>query len=220
VPAADRGAKVSRPVHRVVLALVAAFTLAATTALANGPEIGIDAGYVVPVASTAVSLAGEWVVIDLPLDAVPDGPEPIGSMTCVYHLHNPLPRAVRVPMAFVVPQPEIRYGLRPPTDEPGLRLSARLGRMYPAPDETLAVRRMPVSRAAWGDLVSGVPDSLPTWTVPIPADTTVVLLVSSKVTWSRFADGESDDKRLTYCTRPARMWKGPIGHAEIEFRFG
>jgi hypothetical protein len=194
--------------------------LLAPRALANGPEIGIDGGHAVPIASTAISLEAEYVRIEAPLDeGVLAGRLP-GSMHCEYHLHNPLHHAVRVPMAFVVPVAEFRWSHSAPTDDPSLGLSVHLLAPYPQPGESLSVRRLPVARTAWNGLVTNVPDSLPCWTVPIPPDSTVVLLIESRVVWSSGSDGTTSGRMLTYCTRPARLWRGPIAKAEIDIKFG
>jgi hypothetical protein len=214
------------PFHRIPFAVIFALVSIASACVlaprsfANGPEIGLDGGHAVPIASTSVSLEAEYVRIEAPLDEGVLGGRLPGSMHCEYHLHNPLHYAVSVPMAFVVPLQEFRWSHSSPTDDPSLGLNVHLLAPYPQPGESLAVRRLPIARTAWNGLVTDVPDSLPTWTVPIPPETTVVLLIESRVVWSSGSDGTSSSRMLTYCTRPARLWKGPIAKAEIDIKFG
>ncbi len=213
------------------LLAIAFATCPGASARANGPEIGIDAGHAVPVASTAVSLDSEWVRIDLPLDVGTAGDSTFGSMHCVYHLHNPLSRAVVVRMAFVTPSPwlppDAHLGAPPAASRPSVHVAE--GSPWVAPGSPMSewlttravpVRVRPVNAAAWDGLVAGAPDSLPTWTLRLPARGEVALFIDSRVQWSVGSDGESSGRMLTYCTRPARLWKGPIHEATIEFRIG
>lgn len=208
------------PSHRVAfvcaVATASILTLVPGRGVANGPEIGLDAGHAVPIASSDVSLESESVTIDLPLGAAS------GSMHCQYRLRNPSHHTVRVPMAFVIPSAAASSfpGMPAPSDDPALGLTVQLVLDEQDHRRALNVRRMPVAEAAWRDIVTDVPDSLPTWVVPIPPETTVTLAIASRVKWTGGSDGETSGEMLTYCTRPARLWKGPIKEAVIEFRVG
>lgn len=81
-------------------ALIAfAYLLGACVALANGPEVGRDAGMIFPVASDSVQLVSEQVLIQLQLDAYE------GTAECKYTLRNLTGVAASFEMAFVTNPP-------------------------------------------------------------------------------------------------------------------
>lgn len=177
---------------------------------ANGPEIGIDAGMIVPIASTHVELESEWVDVFAPLG------EEEGRLECLYRLRNRSRKAVVVRMGFLVGSPSMDPKMSPSHwDDPALGLEASL-----LGGEPLVVRRERVRPGAWSAVADAIPDSIPVWEVPIPADSAIQLQIRSRITWSGGSDGNYHGIALTYAARPARLWAGSIGRAVIEFHLG
>ena len=195
--------------HRILLASFALLLASAVIARANGPEIGIDAGMVIPVASTNIELEAEWVDVSAPL-----GLEE-GKLECMYRLRNRGHKARVVTMGFLVGGPSVNPVESPSHwDDPALGLEVH--RLDGSP---LPVRREAARKRAWRELLYEMPDSLPVFDVPIPADSVAVFVINSRITWSGGSDGNDSGVRLRYIATPARLWAGPVGHAEIRFRF-
>lgn len=191
---------------KTTLAVVLAVLLAGT-ARANGPEIGIDAGVVVPVASSNVELEKEWVDIRASLGVD-------GTLECMYLLRNRSHKARIVPMGFLVGGPSVDREFASHWDDPALGLEVH----YPS-GKAIPVRREAARKHAWSEIAESMPDSLPVFDIPIPADSAVAFLITSRISWSGGSDGENHGVMLKYVATPARLWSGPVGHAEIAFHF-
>jgi hypothetical protein len=189
--------------HRILLASCA-LLLAAAIARANGPEIGIDAGMIIPVASTNIELEAEWVQITSPLAGE-------GRLECQYRLRNRSHKARDFSMGFLVAGPSVDPSH---WDDPALELEVHL-----LDGTALPVRREAARKRAWREVAEAMPDSLPVFDVRVPADSTVDLVINSRITWSGGSDGDNTGVLLRYIATPARLWAGPVGHAEIRFRF-
>jgi hypothetical protein len=182
--------------------------LLACSAQANGPEIGIDAGMVIPVASANVELEREWVDIHAALGMD-------GTLECMYRLRNRSHKARTVPMGFVVAVPSTDPVNSPSHwDDPALGLEVHYPSGTPIP-----VRREAARKRAWREIAEAMPDSLPVFDVPVPPESSVTFMITSRITWSGGSDGEHHGVILKYVATPARLWAGPIGHAEIAFHF-
>jgi hypothetical protein len=200
-----------RSVRRLAIAsaTVAATALLASLphlALANGAEVGRDAGMVFPVASDSVQLVAEYVNVQLPT-----GWGEKGRVFCDYRLRNLASSRRDFEMAFVTNPP-----LSPePAAYRGIYADA--GFQVLLDGSPLEVRYAPVARGRWSDFVEGAPDSLPVWRVRLAPRATARLRMEYDVTWSGGADGGHSSTELTYHARPAALWAGRIEEAEIHF---
>jgi hypothetical protein len=175
-------------------------------AMANGPEVGRDAGMIFPVASDSVQLVSERVVI-----RVPDDWSKPGRATCHYVLRNLSSARREFEMAFLTNAPFA------PTPD-GYRVQYEGARFTVTLDGSpLDVRHSPVAAVRWTGLDDMPPDSLPTWRVALRPGATGQLDMSYDVSWSGGSDGGSSSSELTYHARPAALWAGPIREAEIRF---
>lgn len=185
----------------------AAIALAtASLALANGAEIGRDPAGIAPLASTDVQLVSEEVVIRTGFL----WGEP-GLATCRYHLRNLGPRARRLEVAFYVET--LEHGNEKP------RFGARHGFRVWQDGRELPVRVQAVDRRRWAAVARARVDSLPTWTMTIPAGGDSHLEMSYSVGWSGGGEHASHfGWGLTYHARPAGLWAGVIERATFEVR--
>jgi len=173
---------------------------------ANGPEVISTGPAVIPVQSVAVQLVTEDVRVTLP--GIGDGRG--GSVSCVYELRNLTDQPISFEMAFVTNDNQWFPGDREAVDS---RFSVR------QVDEELPVRVVAIDPTAWSTLVAGPPDSLPSWTVGIPAAAMTSLLISYQFWW-RSTRGPSDGQHslaFRYHARPAAAWAGNIRKARVTF---
>jgi len=173
--------------------------------LANGAEIGRDAGMVFPLESTIVHLAAETV--DVRYDWM--GRE--GTAECVYHLGNGSDSTRSFDMAFVTNSFQGPPGYT-------ARFYAALDMKVDIAGAPVAVRSEPVRVLDWTGMITPPPDSLPVWNVTIPARDTVRVHMTYRVWPSGGSDGSSGGMALSYRTRPAALWAGPVGRAAVRFR--
>jgi hypothetical protein len=186
---------------------VALLGLAEGPGLANGPNVGRDAGMVFPVHNPVVQLVSERVVIQLPWN---DGSD--GSASCRYVLRNLSDAPQTFEMAFVTNPP---FAADNPTAYRSHYSDAEFTVRQNGRD--LMASYEPVDISAWATLVRGLPDSLPVWRVSIPPDTSTTLEMDYRIEWSGGADGSSISQYFRYQARPAALWAGTIDNAEVVF---
>lgn len=191
-------------------ACVLAVSLLAAKAIANGPNVGRDAGMVFPVRNDVVQLVSERVVIKLAPYASPYAR--LGEAVCTYELRNLSDTPQTFEMAFFTNRPFAA------TDRSEYRRHyMTAGFSVTEGARSLAVAYEPVDVSGWSPLYEGLPDSLPVWQVTIGPDTSTVLNMEYSVEWSGGADGESNSRYFQYHARPAALWAGTIDSAEIAF---
>ena len=175
-------------------------------ALANGAEVGRDAGVIFPVASDSVQLVSERVTVRLPND----WSEP-GQATCNYVLRNLAATQRNFEMAFVTNPPfaPTAEGYRRQYDSAGFEVSLD--------GSPIEVRYAPVARGQWSDFVRSAPDSLPVWRVILESGATRELKMNYSVSWSGGSDGGHSSTRITYHARAAALWAERIESASIRF---
>jgi hypothetical protein len=183
-----------------------------SAALANGMEIGFDAGSAVPLQSQNIQLVSEGVTItiggDVPARAV-----------CEYTLKNLTTQPQTIQMGFLLGS-RYSYDARGYADHyraAGVRVM-RWGDTLTAGD--LPVRMEEWDSIHWKDLVPFPSDSLPVWEVKFGPSEIVHLTISYATSWS----GSCNEERhcrfgITYYARPASLWAGSIEKATITFRF-
>ena len=171
---------------------------------ANGPEIGFDAGNIVPMESQNIQLVREVVIAQIPFE----GLEP--RVYCEYTLCNISDQDVTFTMGFVT-GPSNEDQLQQYHDA-NIRVSQ--GRIH------LAVSFAPVDRAKWQQLGISVPDSMPIWEISIPAHDTTALTITYKGAWSGGGEGGRRSMAFGYHALTARLWSGPIEYARITFVLG
>lgn len=181
--------------------LVVGFVLlSATAAVANGPDIGFDAGEIVPLENHDVQLVREYVTV--PVDG--------GKVICRYTLRNLSARQVTVNIGFVsnVPWPsesKPSFG--------GVKLEVRrFGKMLPVRVEAVAKER-------WAPYMRDVPDSLPVFQVTFGPNEESSLNISYWATPSSGCEGDSCGQTMVYHASTARLWAGTVEHASIRFVF-
>ncbi len=174
--------------------------------MANGPEVGRDAGMIFPVTSDSVQLVSERVVVRLPSDW--SGP---GQATCNYVLRNLAATRVDFEMAFVTDPPfaPTAEGYRRQYDSAGFEVSVD--------GPPVEVRYAPVARGRWSDVVRSAPDSLPVWRITLNAGATRQVKMKYSVSWSGGSDGGHSYTEFTYHARAAALWAGRIETASIRF---
>lgn len=195
----DRIPDVMRPAIAVVL-LVVWCSLAA----ANGPEVGWNAGAIVPVQSDHVQLLSEQVWVYLP------DVGGRGHTACNYYLKNLTSGPVVIEMSFLTSVPN---------GGPDEIASAFDGSrfMVEVESEGTAFRMAPVSRDLWTEFVREVPESLPVWTMAFEPYETLSVFMKQEIVWSGGGEGDSSWLDFTYHARPARLWAGEVERAHICF---
>ncbi len=191
----------------VVLSLASLLT-AAHVAMGNGPEVGRDAGMILPVASDSIQLVSEQVRIKLPLH------EYQGTANCTYVLRNLAATAASFEMAFATNPPF------DPTPD-GYRRQYREARFVVALDGApIEAQYAAVAPGRWSDLVPSGPDSVPVWRVALGPRATAEVTIQYAVSWSGGGEGGHTTKVFTYYARPAALWAGVIESADIQFDMG
>lgn len=196
---------------RTVL-LIASLIIVAVPGLvrANGPEVGFDAGSIIPLVSRDVQLVREWVDLYAPFD----DDRSRWRAECSYLLANRSKRPRTLNMSFLA---GIRAGSLERPD------------MLPARDDEFRVRvnfqptptaRVPIDRARWEQFGMLLPDSLPVWQVHIPAGDSVVVQMEYFVESSGGGEGDWRSRGLRYFARPASLWAGRIREATFEVHLG
>lgn len=176
------------------------------SARANGPTVGFDGGSVVPLASPEIRLVRESVDLHLPLTDA----SLTGRAECFYALANLSGNARTFPMSFVGAMSA--GGVRSPGLPTGMRV--RVG------GRDVDVRMERADSAQWARFEMAEPDSLPVWSVAIPAGETTFVEIEYAIAWSGGSDGSSDGRDLRYFARPAALWAGTIGHATFRLHLG
>ena len=118
-------------------------TLAGEPALADGPEIGQDAGAFFPLENDSIQLVAEEVEIYLPSSLTnPVGPAGLrhGLAKCTYHLRNLTATAQEFAMAFVI------QGPAPSWMQTDANFRVEMS------GEELPVRYVPLDKARWEGL--------------------------------------------------------------------
>ena len=167
---------------------------------ANGPEVGFDAGGVVPLASQDVQLVSEIVDVGLP----GCGSSTYGSANCTYQLKNLSASPRTISMGFLTSNPR-GQDAHVVVYRDGTRLS---------------VQMRPLTGSSWEELVTPPPDSLPVWDVGFGPGELVSIVITSQVSWSGGCEGDGVPDvacgfEFKYLARAARLWAGAIERAQI-----
>jgi hypothetical protein len=196
---------------RVLVACATVLLLAGATqrvALANGPEIGMDAGGVFPLESSDIALESEFVTVHL-------GGYWTTHVECQYTLRNLTDDHQTITMDFVT-NTDWKSGVSegPFTERTGFQVLvvARERRAVP-------VRMVGVDKSRWRGVLPSPPDSLPAWDVSFRPRGKVTLQISYDASWSGGCGGPDCTYWMRYIAKPARLWAGSIGHASITFEF-
>ncbi len=174
--------------------------LTAAAAGANGPEIGFDAGEIVPLGNHDVQLVREEVTV--PVEG--------GRVHCGYTLKNLSARPLTISIGFVtnVPWPSgssASFG--------GANLEVRrFGKLLPVRVEAVAKER-------WAPYMSDVPDSLPVFELTFGPHEESSLNISYWATPSGGCGGNDCGQSMEYHASTARLWAGTVEHASIRFVF-
>jgi len=173
-----------------------------SSAYANGPEIGRDAGVIFPVEADSVQLVSEVVLASLPNAFVDEEIQglALGSVKCTYRLRNLSNSAETFDMAFLANRPT---------------------EFYRKPDFDVSIDGQPaqvsleiIDKSRWAQYEAYPPDTLPTWQVSIEPKGEVTILITYAVSWSN-----SEEHRVFhYHAMPAALWAGKIQQARIEFQ--
>ena len=194
------------------LALVALVVIGLTPngrSWANGPEVIVTGAVLVPVQSATVQLRRESVDVCLPnLEGIG------GHVECSYVLKNPGPTQVSFSMAFVTGNPQENVS------DIARTFTHSKFRVVADGGVELRPTLQATEPASWRAFVPEPPESLLVWDVVIPAGETKRLDISYEIWWSSRTDGDKEWFFFRYNARPAILWSGPIGVAEINFRIG
>ncbi len=167
-------------------------------AVANGPEIGRDAGIIFPIRSEGIRLIREKVDIRLPGSEVDRG-----RAECLYELRNVTNTKRTIKMAFVYTRPQM-YNSR----EFMVYISA-------SPVQHLPVHFEPIDKEQFREFMRNPPDSLPVWELTIPAQEQVTVGIAYDISWST----GGSRYLFRYHARPATLWEGNVEEAEIRIWF-
>ncbi len=179
-------------------------------ALANGPEIGFDAGCAFPLESKEIELQREFVTVWV----TGGGPS---KATCSYALRNLTQEPQTIQMGFLMGFP----GLAEPPHGTRYRDAGITVNRWIQGEEgvDLPVRLAALDKERWKGLVGSPPDSLPVWEVEFGPSQEVNLDISYETELTGgCGDGECTFG-LTYYAQAARLWAARIEWAVIEFRF-
>lgn len=192
----------------IVAVAVAACLVGAHPVRANGPEVLLKGGTLVPVQSSAVRLVTERVHVSLPV------PETMGGHVEVkYHLANTTADSVSLTMGFVTGQSE-RYDV-----VSGRRLRDSRFRVL-ANHEELQARLQAITPEDWMSIVTDPPESVYVWDFAMPPDGRVMLEVSYEIwPWARKTEAGTW-YYFTYPASPASLWAGRLASAQFIFTLG
>jgi len=201
-----------RSCARTAIAGLSLLLVSSAVAFANGPEVGYDAGSVVPIHSRNIQLVSEDVTItiggDVPARAV-----------CQYMLKNLTPQPQTIQMGFLLGT-QFSYDAQGYANHyraAGVRVERR-GDTLTAGD--IPVRMEEIDSIRWKDLVPSPSDSLPVWEVKFGPSEVVNLTISYATSWSGWCNEERHCRfGITYYARPASLWAGSVENARITFRF-
>jgi hypothetical protein len=176
--------------------------LPADAALANGPEIGWNAGTIIPVASQTVQLVSESVLVCLPSSLINSEGSTlaVGTAECSCVLRNLSASPQEFEMSFLESGPSRSYR------EPGFRVLVDNHPVHMSLAKT--------DRARWSRFEPHPPDSLPVWKVSINSLQEATVIIHFLVSWS----GSNGYLYFRYYARPAALWADSIEYALIEFR--
>jgi hypothetical protein len=184
----------------MAIALATAALLPSDPALANGPQVGFQAGAVFPVASRTIRLLSERVTVRL------GDPLAQGRAECLYQLVNLSDSLRSFQMAFVP------YGFMSDRETyDHLHFAVRcLGKDVP-------VRFQKVDKEQWLPYVTDLWTDLPVWDLEINPRDTLDVGMRYDVYWS--GDDGSGVWRVAYNARPASLWAGTVAEARVAFEF-
>ena len=199
-----------RPYACAALAVLCALLSAPGAALANGMEIGFDAGSAVPLQSQNIQLVSENVTIffggDLP-----------GKTVCEYTLRNLTSQAQTIQMGFLVGS---KYSRDPRSYADVYRAAGvrviRWGDTLTSGD--LLVRMEEMDSIRWKDIVPFPSDSIPVWEVRFGPSEVVDLEISYETGWTGGCNEGHCRFDITYYARAASLWAGSVERATIRFR--
>ena len=171
---------------------------------ANGPNIGYDAGGIVPLTNDAIQLVKEFVTV--PVEG--------GRVRCQYNLRNLTGSRQAVTIGFVTDAAWRSVGSAPTGDGGGerFRVQQRSGE--------IAVRREAAARERWAEFVQNPPDSLPVWDLSFEANEEIVLSISYNSIPTTGCDGSNCGLNAVYYAKTASLWAGTVEYASIRFEFG
>lgn len=180
------------------------FTILKAPVSANGPEIGREAGLVVPLTSSRVQLLSEDVRIHLP-----EFMGHPGQCDCRYTLRNSTDSVAEFEMAFL---------LNPFFEQEQLPAWYRDAEFQVRIDtRDVPVRWEPIARDLWQPFIEMAPESLPVWSVSIAPRETVTVFMTHRIGWSGGSEGGAWGIEFTYRATPAQLWAGSIERASICF---
>ncbi len=180
-----------------------ALSTAALVAHANGPEIGFDAGGIVPIGSSVTQLVAEQV--EVPIRG--------GLVHCSYVLKNLTPSDNRITMGFITGHPwPSDWGVN-------TRRFSRAGIRVHQGKSEIEVRMAPLLKDAWRAYVDAPLDSLPVWEVAFAPGEEVALAITYEVSPSGGCEGRHCGFSMKYHAAAAQLWAGPVDSAIIRFTF-
>ena len=189
---------------RKAIIVAAALAALGVPARADAPEGGIDVGMIVPLSAPGIVLEMADVEIWAPWSSE------AGMVECTYRLRNETGSARTATMGFLVDAPA-----------PGRHWNdTALGFEATSLDGKPIKIRHAATRKEWAQVVHALPDSLPVWDLPIPADQAVGFLVRSKVRWTGTDSKGGHGLALRYAAQPARLWQGDVESARVAFHVG
>lgn len=180
------------------------------SALANGPEVGFDAGAIYPVDSRAIRLVSETVDVRLtsPFDTAQ-------SAVCVYELKNLTDSTQRFFMAFVANAP-----ISPESPESWREMYRGAGFQVWQDGRPRRVRLYPDRAEALQQGYGVRADSFPAWRLSIGSRATSTVRMRYRPEWTGGSDGESAGGVFTYYAKPAARWAGRLDRATFRLHLG
>jgi len=177
-------------------------------ARANGPEVGINAGSIFPIASEDIQLVSETVCVQIPMDW-----DDV-TVHCDYTLRNLTDQDKTFKVGFVTSATVLLSKRFEEKSDHRLPFNVRQD------DKSLPVTIQLVDHLLWDDFLGGEQDSLPVWEMTIPAREKAQLSIHYASSWSGGGEGKSYGMIFTYYARSASLWAGSIEKANITFCFG
>ncbi|MBU2500423.1 hypothetical protein KJ682_03735 [bacterium] len=171
--------------------------------LGNGPNVGFDAGGLVPLASDQIQLAGEFVTV--PIEG--------GRVSCQYDLRNLTDERKTVTIGFVTDVNWEAHGTDLAAYYGNADIEVRRG------SQRIPIHLKAVAKDAWAPFLRNPPDSLPVWDVTFEPHQDVILNISYEFIPSTGCDGDHCSLHGAYHARSASLWAGKLEYATIRFEF-
>jgi hypothetical protein len=204
------------PISIAVLLPVVSLLLGLNPARANGPEVGFDAGTIVPIDSRVIQLVSEAVRIRLDReDGLLDRPAP--NAECTYLLRNLGDSTRTFTMAFVANDP-----ISPEISDSWNEMYGRALFLVEQDGRTRTVRFVKGRRRDFKNTyeTDSMSISLPVWSLTIGPLATSRVRMRYRAVWSGGCDGSNCGSRFTYYARPASRWAGRIERATFVLDVG